>query len=171
MASVQQVAANQANAARSTGPKTTGGKQRAAMNALKHGLASPQVLAITEQERLELEAFIADVYERFSPDGPVEGVLVDRLTSLLWRLRRICRVESELFVVEGTGTNPRLRLGYSFARASGNTNSFDTLSRYERGLHRAFQATLHDLERLQRTRAGEATPVPAALDVTLETEG
>ena len=40
MATTQQAIAYKANAARSTGPKTGGGKARVGGNALKHGLQS-----------------------------------------------------------------------------------------------------------------------------------
>ncbi|RXH25793.1 hypothetical protein XH99_02830 [Bradyrhizobium nanningense] len=39
MASIRQIKANRANAKRSTGPKTAGGKARSGQNALRHGLA------------------------------------------------------------------------------------------------------------------------------------
>ena len=42
MASSQQLAANRRNAQRSTGPKSEEGRRRSAVNALSHGLSSPQ---------------------------------------------------------------------------------------------------------------------------------
>lgn len=39
MATIKQIAANRANAKRSTGPKTIAGKRRSSQNALRHGLS------------------------------------------------------------------------------------------------------------------------------------
>jgi hypothetical protein len=41
MASEKQIAANRANAMRSTGPKTAAGRLRSSRNAFRHGLSSP----------------------------------------------------------------------------------------------------------------------------------
>jgi hypothetical protein len=41
LASEKQMAANRRNAAKSTGPRTTGGKARSRMNAFRHGLSTP----------------------------------------------------------------------------------------------------------------------------------
>ena len=41
MASEKQIAANRANAKRSTGPKTAAGKLRSSRNAFRHGLSGP----------------------------------------------------------------------------------------------------------------------------------
>ena len=44
MASSRQIAANRANAKRSTGPKTEQGKARSRMNAWKHGLTAEDIV-------------------------------------------------------------------------------------------------------------------------------
>lgn len=41
MATERQIAANRANAKRSTGPKTAAGKQKSSRNAYRHGLSGP----------------------------------------------------------------------------------------------------------------------------------
>jgi hypothetical protein len=44
MASEKQIAANRANATRSTGPKTAAGKLKSSRNAYRHGLSGPRTL-------------------------------------------------------------------------------------------------------------------------------
>jgi len=95
--SVKQIAANQANAQKSTGPKTPEGRAVSKMNALKHGIFSKEVLVSglnIKESRRDLE----DIYERFwqeySPVGPVEEMLVDQIITAHWRLRRALRAES-----------------------------------------------------------------------------
>jgi hypothetical protein len=48
MATEKQIAANRANALRSTGPKTAAGKKRSSQNALRHGLSLPQGAEVTQ---------------------------------------------------------------------------------------------------------------------------
>ena len=59
--SARKLAANRANAARSTGPRTAEGKARVAMNALRHGLASHAPL-LPGEEPAELDA-LATAYQ------------------------------------------------------------------------------------------------------------
>jgi hypothetical protein len=44
MATEKQIAANRANAMRSTGPKTAAGKLKSSRNAYRHGLSNPMML-------------------------------------------------------------------------------------------------------------------------------
>ena len=51
MATQRQIAANRANARKSTGPRTEAGKRRAKRNALTHGLTTKDTVLITENWR------------------------------------------------------------------------------------------------------------------------
>jgi hypothetical protein len=95
MTSARQIAANRRNAAKSTGPKSTQGKERSRRNALRHGLTAEKVIAAledTEDYKAFEEAIVAD----FNAQSAVERELVLRLAGLLWRLRRTTRIESRL---------------------------------------------------------------------------
>jgi hypothetical protein len=50
-------------------------------------------------------------------------------------------------------------------------DTLQKITRYEAHLSRQMLQALHELQRLQATRAGEPIRPPAALDVTLETGG
>src|SRR3712207_1362234 len=99
MTSERKAEANRKNALKSTGPKTPEGKDAVRLNALKHGLLSRDTLLPGEDE-----AALRELGERLRaelrPAGELENLLVDRITSLLWRLRRLGRVEAGIFAWE-----------------------------------------------------------------------
>jgi hypothetical protein len=53
MATERQIAANRANAARSTGPKTATGRLRSSRNAFRHGLSSPLRLDMVTSAKID----------------------------------------------------------------------------------------------------------------------
>jgi hypothetical protein len=67
------------------------------MNALKHGLASKEVL-VRGTVRRESGRELAKWHERFHsqlmPVGPIEELLVDQIVTLRWRLRRVLTAEA-----------------------------------------------------------------------------
>jgi hypothetical protein len=92
----KQTAANQANARKSTGPITPGGKAKAARNALKHGLLAKEVVIDDgegAESREEFEAVLLDLHQQFDPQGPLEEILVEKIAVAYWRLRRVHRYE------------------------------------------------------------------------------
>jgi hypothetical protein len=94
--SARKLAANRANAARSTGPRTAGGKARVRMNALRHGLASQAPLLPGEYAD-DLEALAEAYHDDLRPRGALEEDLVARIVSIAWRLRRIARAEEAMW--------------------------------------------------------------------------
>jgi hypothetical protein len=95
--SLKQIAANQANAQKSTGPKTPEGRAVSKMNALKHGIYSKEVLVrglnLKENSR-EFDALYERFWQDLNPVGPVEEMLVGQIVTAHWRLRRTLRAES-----------------------------------------------------------------------------
>src|SRR6476661_11183121 len=67
--------ANRLNAQKSTGPRTEEGKQRASLNATRHGLTA-QVLTLTSQELQGLQVLIGDFEKQYLPATTQEKHLV-----------------------------------------------------------------------------------------------
>src|SRR5436190_3830962 len=115
--SEERLAANRANAQKSTGPKTLKGRAASRMNALKHGLLSQEVL-ICSPHRYESEAELFALHDRFrdelQPMGPLELMLCDQIVTTHWRLRRVLAAESaEMALSLRRGRSPSNRLAES----------------------------------------------------------
>jgi hypothetical protein len=99
MTSFRQIEANRRNALRSTGPTTKEGKRQSRRNALRHGLTAETVIEGLEDSE-DYRAFEAAVIADFDAGTVVERELVLRLASLLWRLRRIISIETDLLKIQ-----------------------------------------------------------------------
>ena len=84
---------NRRNAARSTGPRTPGGKAKSRLNAVSHGLRST-ALVLPGERASDWEAHRDGVAASLSPAGALEQDLACRIASLLWRLRRVTAFEA-----------------------------------------------------------------------------
>src|SRR5687767_14639975 len=87
--------ANRLNAQKSTGPRTPEGKARSSMNAVKHGLAA-QTAVLPGEDPAELEALAQSLAAEFRPAGglgALGAVLLQRVVSIAWKLRRVARAE------------------------------------------------------------------------------
>jgi hypothetical protein len=139
MSTEKQIAANRANAKRSTGPNTSDGKARSRMNAWKHGLRAEKVV-IAGEDAKDLQAIQRELWEEHQPSPGMESLLVERLAHYAWRMRRAVVFEAAL-LEEGPES-----LGY----AEGNALSM--LLRYEMALSNASHRTLQQLLFLQDRR-------------------
>src|SRR6516225_3146438 len=63
-------------------------KKDRSKNALKHGAFSRELI-LPGESRKEYELLLAELEAEYSPSGPSEIYLVNHLTSLLWRERRL----------------------------------------------------------------------------------
>jgi hypothetical protein len=93
MASTAQIDANRRNAQKSTGPKTDKGKAGASQNALRHGLASKQLVVYGETQE-DFERLFADLRTAYAPADAAEEGLVEHIAMAQWRLRRAWRAEA-----------------------------------------------------------------------------
>jgi hypothetical protein len=172
MTSWQQFQANRLNALKSTGPRTEEGKRASRRNAVRHGLTAETVIDGLEDSE-DYRGFEAAIIADYDAETAVERELVLRLASLLWRLRRIIAIETDLFQIQAeilrdrrnTVTDPaegdRLscsspalssrELTYCFLRL-GNLDSgaFERLGRYNAALWKQTAQTLLLLGSIRR---------------------
>ena len=99
MTSDKQIAANRANARKSTGPKTEAGKEIAKLNAVKHGGLSPLPVLPEVETRDAWEAHLDGTLASLQPSGHLETVLAERIALILWRMNRVARFEREITAV------------------------------------------------------------------------
>jgi hypothetical protein len=84
--------ANRQNALKSSGPQTPEGKSIAKLNALRHGILAKEVVIQGENIRestREFRAVLARFWQDLVPIGAVEEMLVERIATSYWRLRRV----------------------------------------------------------------------------------
>jgi hypothetical protein len=94
--SEKQMRANQQNALRSTGPKTDRGKALASRNSLRHGLLAEEVVITAgegAEDKQQFSDLLTDLVTHFSPVGPLEEILVEKIAACYWRQRRASRYE------------------------------------------------------------------------------
>jgi hypothetical protein len=99
MTSWRQFQANRLNALKSAGPRTEEGKRVSRRNALRHGLTAETVIDALEDTE-DYRAFEAMIISDYDAQTAVERELVLRLASLLWHLRRIISIETDLFQIQ-----------------------------------------------------------------------
>jgi hypothetical protein len=99
MTSWKQFQANRLNALKSTGPRTEEGKRASRQNALRHGLTAETLIDGLEDGE-DYRGFEAAIIADYAAETAVERELVLRLASLLWRLRRIIAIETDLFRIQ-----------------------------------------------------------------------
>jgi hypothetical protein len=94
--SPRKLAANRANALKSTGPRTADGKAIARQNALKHGFFSCDVVnpVLDGPRRVEeFNAILNALLEEYDPQSVRERILIDEVAACCWRIRRLLRYE------------------------------------------------------------------------------
>ena len=146
-----------------TGPRTLEGKEKSKLNATTHGIFSG-VVVLQVESRTEYESLQRSLREACQPEGALEGILVEKLGTILWRHRRLLLAEgAEIVEILNAKKTWQEKLRHSIPEDL----TMQRLLRYEASLERVFDRTLAQLERLQRMRRGQPVAPPIKLDVTL----
>jgi len=146
MATAAQILANQANSQLSTGPRTTEGRTRSANNALKHGLASDQLIVRGDETQLFAETK-AELLASLAPQGAAEMAVFNDILRARWNMERIQRLECDLF----DGLNDPLQ-------NEANAAQLDRLERYYTRWERTFYRAMKELRQLHTDRAMRQKP-------------
>lgn len=157
--SVKKITANRLNAKKSTGPKTSQGKKKSALNSIKHGLCS-NILLLPNENPMEWKSFLNDIFETFHPKNSFDSFLVENLAVLCWRKRRIIAAESEIYFRFRQKDQEKYSNEVSLYHDQENTKvlnfgsvyfseSLNVLSRYETSLDKAITRTLEQIKTLR----------------------
>ena len=140
MASQKQLEANRANSSRSTGPKSSAGKGRSRLNALKHGLTA-ETLVIGGEDPKRFEELRQQLMRQHDPATPMEAELVERLTGILWRLRRVPFFEASILAARQVEVGKQDKLAYRHSEEADNED--EDMSDEEWSVH-VGNARIHD---------------------------
>jgi hypothetical protein len=95
MATEKQIAANRANASKSSGPKSAIGKAKVSRNSTRHHLLAKSFLLKSECSA-RFKAFVESFYAEYNPITPTETALVDTMATARWRLIRMSNLEASI---------------------------------------------------------------------------
>src|SRR5215468_8477509 len=96
MATLKQIQANRQNARKSTGPRSAEGKAKSRFNALKSGIDA-QSAVIPDEDSAKFQELADEYYARFQPENPKNATCFDTLITAVWQLRRLRRVETQIW--------------------------------------------------------------------------
>lgn len=148
------------------------GKEISKYNAQKHGILGQ---TITKYEQESFAGIYDAIEEYYSPQGIMEILLVEKISTIYIKLFRIAKAENEFIQ---SALNPTIdmedELEESFIRQKGYTPTIkvasvdklqNTYGRYETTIENRLYKAMHELERIQRMRKGEKISAPLAVDV------
>jgi hypothetical protein len=160
MTTEAKIAANRQNALKSTGPRTERGKERARLNALRHGMTAKQLVA-SDEDFGDFARFSAELRATLAPADAVEEQLVDGIVVSTWRLRRAWRTEAAVIQLQARRADYWDKPHVAAVPISRAAQELERISRYEAALERLIQRAYAALERRQARRAAEQAPASA----------
>jgi hypothetical protein len=135
MATQAQIAANQANAKLSSGPKTEEGRAASSKNHFSHGLTyrGGMFILLPWESAEEFDQLVVDLKSEYGPKNPTELILVERMAQHHWLRNRAALLQGNCFLDDGSIDDKRLAL----------------YLRYETTHERAFHRCLNDLLKIR----------------------
>lgn len=143
--SEKKLAANRANAKKSTGPRSDEGKRRSSRNAQTHGLFCADLL-LHEEDADEFASFRQQLLRSLNPQNVLELMLCDRIVASSWKLRRFGRYERIAHQPPMDQDAPADQAW----QASDRLAFMERMSRYEQRLELSIHRNLRALERMRK---------------------
>jgi hypothetical protein len=178
--SPKRLAANRANATRSTGPRTPQGKARSSLNARKHIFTASTFAVVRLEDLQEIAHLREDLIAVYQPVNSQELFALERVALAQHSILRGARLESGYFTtcldasfdnggeptrlmtpaIAGDGDievtraqNRNFLLGDGFHRLARESNSFTLLLRYQAQAERHYRRAIEEFDRLKALRA------------------
>ena len=174
----KRLAANRANAALSTGPRTPEGKARSARNAIKHGFTATSFTVVRFEDLREVENLKADAVAAYRPVNSQEMFAVERIALAQHQILLSHRLESGFFtaafdsaidragrpftpmtadMVEGNvavtrAQNRNYALAEGVRRLNRESNLWSLLLRYQAQAERQYRRAIEEFNRLKALR-------------------
>ena len=149
MASQAQILANRENAKRSSGPKTSEGKEASSRNSMRHGLTGTQIV-IPGEDAAAYEELREGMHSSYSPESEAERVLTDQIAANAWRLLRAQRVETAFLAKLTEGADdPHTAIAVAFLEKS---KEVARMHRYVAAAQNAYYKAIAQLAKLQKER-------------------
>jgi hypothetical protein len=102
--SEKQLAANRANAKKSTGPTSPAGKARSSQNAIKHGFTASTFAVVRLEDLQEIAKLKVDLIAVYEPVNSQELFALERMALAQQAILRAARLEAGLFTVSMNDT-------------------------------------------------------------------
>ena len=159
MISIERIAANRANALKSTGPSSEEGKKHSALNATRHGLTG-QVVVMPSDDLNAYTDFLKGFQDDLRPGGALERQFVQQLADCSWRLNRASAWETNQVTMEAALNADQVSTGLpqvqdAFAHAAAADRKAKTLanmSMYVQRTQRTMERILKQLQEVQAAR-------------------
>ena len=159
MTATNRAEINRKNAQNSTGPTSASGKQKSALNGIKHGLTGQRLLLLpheVEPYQRMTAAFRSD----YNPQTELESQLIQHIVDCNMRLHRISAIESNMFAV-GTIDNIREDVEHDDTTEAviaqtrawiKQADSFEKLGRHEGRISRQLLKYTQEIDRVRTIR-------------------
>jgi hypothetical protein len=146
-----RTAINRANSRHSTGPRSTAGKQRSSLNALRHGLTAASAV-LPSEDQAAYDAHRRGFFDEYKPATPTETQLTQELADTAWRLNRIPSLEAALLDRAANPPTEQAAIDFDIVDAH---RALATLGLHYQRLSRQFQKTVDHLREIQADRRHE----------------